>query len=416
MKKFLSLAIIALIAFLPVSNAFAVNNSDNYFIVTAYYSPLPDQQHYLTANYEDEMILNGRGIAGASGKPVFSGMLAAPKKYKFGTKIYLKGLGVWAVEDRGGAIVPAGQRGYSYDRIDVWMGYGDEGLRRALYWGKRKVYGYVVEPGKETSLDYGVIPSPLWATNGLKKNTDSRKKTVALPSIFDTSLGKGSDSSLVSKLQDTLVELEYLNKDAYESGEYDTNTIDAIFDFQVDQKILSHSYDAGAGSYGPKTRKKLKEVYSSYVEEKEKREAFLAEIAQLRETALTKAENHVVSLEKPIYWEISPRVRELQKTLATLGYFEYKDTAIFGVKTKNALIEYQLENGLIENSQEIGAGTFGPKTRADFTANLQEIYFESLLETSDLKDQYSQYMKEFENSISEDDSQETPLISLAYMI
>jgi 3D (Asp-Asp-Asp) domain-containing protein len=32
-------------------------------------------------------------------------MLAAPKKYAFGTKIHLEGLGVGMVDDRGGAIV-----------------------------------------------------------------------------------------------------------------------------------------------------------------------------------------------------------------------------------------------------------------------------------------------------------------------
>lgn len=31
----------------------------NKYIVTAYYSPLPDQQFYLRGNYEDEVRLNG---------------------------------------------------------------------------------------------------------------------------------------------------------------------------------------------------------------------------------------------------------------------------------------------------------------------------------------------------------------------
>lgn len=35
-------------------------SEENFFIVTAYYSPLPDQKHYLTGNYEDEIILNGQ--------------------------------------------------------------------------------------------------------------------------------------------------------------------------------------------------------------------------------------------------------------------------------------------------------------------------------------------------------------------
>ena len=77
------------------------------FIVTAYYSPLPDQNFYLKGNYEAEKILNGNGTNGASGKPVFVGMIAAPKTYNFGTRIDFEGLGVGIVEDRGGAIVKA---------------------------------------------------------------------------------------------------------------------------------------------------------------------------------------------------------------------------------------------------------------------------------------------------------------------
>ncbi len=57
------------------------------FIVTAYYSPLPNQNFYLKGNYEAEKILNGNGTNGASGKPVFVGMIAAPKTYAFGTHI-----------------------------------------------------------------------------------------------------------------------------------------------------------------------------------------------------------------------------------------------------------------------------------------------------------------------------------------
>lgn len=61
------------------------------FIATAYYSPLPDQKYYLRGNYEAEVILNGKGTHGASGKPVFKGMLAAPKGYDFRTKIWIEG-------------------------------------------------------------------------------------------------------------------------------------------------------------------------------------------------------------------------------------------------------------------------------------------------------------------------------------
>ena len=51
--------------------------------------------------------LNGRGTNGASGTPVFAGMIAAPKSYDYGTQIFFEGLGLGTVADRGGAIVDA---------------------------------------------------------------------------------------------------------------------------------------------------------------------------------------------------------------------------------------------------------------------------------------------------------------------
>ncbi len=66
-------------------------------------------------------------------------MIAAPKTYAFGTQIFFEGLGLGTVEDRGGAIVDAYVRGQAYDRIDLWVGHGDAGLRRARAWGRREV-------------------------------------------------------------------------------------------------------------------------------------------------------------------------------------------------------------------------------------------------------------------------------------
>ncbi len=53
-------------------------------------------------------------------------MIAAPKTYDFGTQIFFEGLGLGRVEDRGGAIVEAFVRGQAHDRIDIWVGSGDE--------------------------------------------------------------------------------------------------------------------------------------------------------------------------------------------------------------------------------------------------------------------------------------------------
>jgi hypothetical protein len=59
MKKFLSiLCVIALNIglFLPLKTL--ADNNAGYFVVTAYYSPLPDQKYYYTGDYESEIKLN----------------------------------------------------------------------------------------------------------------------------------------------------------------------------------------------------------------------------------------------------------------------------------------------------------------------------------------------------------------------
>jgi hypothetical protein len=78
----------------PPATSFANSVQPTTFIVTAYYSPLPGQSFYLKGNFEAEKRLNGNGTHGASGKPVFAGMIAAPKSYSFGTQIFFEGMGV----------------------------------------------------------------------------------------------------------------------------------------------------------------------------------------------------------------------------------------------------------------------------------------------------------------------------------
>jgi len=396
----------------PLASA---EENNNYFVVTAYYSPLPDQEYYITGDYKKELRLNGQWIAGASGKWVFSGMLAAPGKYSFGTKIYLDWLGIGAVEDRWGAIVPAGQRGYSYDRIDVWMGYGDEGLRRANFWGKRTVYGYVVDSWNATTINYKNVPAPGWAITGLKKagstttitlpvNTETIKEVpYVAPSVFDISLAIWSDSSAISEMQSIFAELGYMQKD-YADGEYDEITIDSIVDFQLKQEIISDPYELGAGSFGPKTREKLKKIYDKHILAIAEQESFEQEIINTEEEADMKAQKYLESIWIPEYGDISSSVRELQKSFSTLWYFEYKDTAIFWAKTQNSLINYQLAHDIISSGEELWAWIFWPKTREQFTSDMEELYFIELLQEKELYDRYLENI-DIKEAISEDDEE-----------
>lgn len=89
------------------------------FVISAYYSPMPNQAKYVTGSYAGDIRLNGDGVKAADGSHVYPGMIAAPKSYAFGTKMKIPGVGIVAVHDRGGAIVHSGERGNSYDRLDV---------------------------------------------------------------------------------------------------------------------------------------------------------------------------------------------------------------------------------------------------------------------------------------------------------
>ena len=156
LKKLITIAL-GLLTLMP--NAFADESSayTKTFIVSAYYSPLPCQERYVTGSLQGDIWLNGSGVRSADNTPVFPGMVAAPKTYAFGTKMFIPGIGMASVHDRGGAIVHAGERGQEFDRLDVWMGYGDKGLERALNWGKRTVdvTVYGVDSSIQTEVQLG---------------------------------------------------------------------------------------------------------------------------------------------------------------------------------------------------------------------------------------------------------------------
>ncbi|NVP17355.1 hypothetical protein HUU51_01430 [Candidatus Gracilibacteria bacterium] len=206
------------------------SKEERYFYVTAYYSPLPGQEKYLRGDYEAEIRLNGNGVKGASGKEVFPGMIAAPRNYAFGTKIYLEGVGVGSVEDRGGAIVNSGERGHDYDRLDIWMGYGDEGLQRALKWGTRKVKGKVLEGNQAITIEFNTSPV-----------TKYRGLVVDAEKPVDTS---------VKDLQSLLSDMGLYNGEI--DGDY-SKVKNILIKYQIEKGIIEDEFDEQAGYFGEKT-------------------------------------------------------------------------------------------------------------------------------------------------------------------
>lgn len=332
------------------------------FIITAYYSPLPGQDHYVTGSYESDIYLNGNGTNGADGTPVFPGMVAAPKTYPFGLKLYIPGVGMTSVHDRGGAIVTAGNRGNGYDRLDIWMGAGDEGLRKALGWGKRTVDVQVY--GEESAISEAVyFESYMNVENFMTQ-------TVFAPLEFPTDLYFGNSGDEIKKMQQYLHDWGYLSMDP--DGFYGTDTAQAVFQFQMDFDIVNDPDELGAGHFGPATRRKFDDlIKNGGVSE--------ASIKLQRGRGLMTKYTDLFE-EKDLFataltlGDTGDTVRHLQEELRTLGYLRIDPTGTFGETTAHALFKFQQSQGLVASETDMGAGYMGPNTRNVLNSIIQTRY------------------------------------------
>jgi len=390
MKRILYILLIFWIqlSFLNIQALWA-SNSD-FFVVTAYYSPLPNQDHYSYSiytkrerSYEEEKRLQWQWIRWASWKKVFPWMLAAPKNYKFWTKLYLEWLGVWEIADRGGAIVNKWIRGYDYDRIDIWMWYGDEWLKRANNWWKRRIKGSFVKSNNKITINY----ENLLSTNINQFSKKYSKKSI---NIFNKKLTTKTE---ILKLQEILKELNLYH---WKNDWLMTSLVSSIYDFQISNKIVKSEYSPWAWTYWPKTRKVLKVVYNKFlakkekerlelvrIEEEEKKEKLrLEKIAKEREVikklSYKKANNLIKTIWNPKKWEVSLSVRQLQLTLKDLWYFNNKDTAIFWNITRESLISYQLDKKIIKFKNEPWAWVFWPKTKKALKKDLGKKFIDEI--------------------------------------
>jgi len=207
------------------------------FRVSAYYSPLPGQEEYVRGSYEADVLLNGSGKNAADGTAVYPGMLAAPPSYTFGTQLYIPGLGIGTVHDRGSAIGETD----TYHRIDVWMGYGDVGRRQALEWGIRSVEGRVYI-GSEV-LDNTIALDP---------RSMDMAGMLSSEYFFMEDLEKGMSGQEVVKLQTRLKEMGYFSYSV--TGNFGLLTQQAVLDFQLHYNVVGGVDEAGAGRFGPQTR------------------------------------------------------------------------------------------------------------------------------------------------------------------
>jgi peptidoglycan hydrolase-like protein with peptidoglycan-binding domain/3D (Asp-Asp-Asp) domain-containing protein len=362
------------------------------FTISAYYSPLPCQNKYTTGSYEGDIRLNGGGVRGADGTAVYPGMIAAPKSYQFGTKMDIPGVGLVAVHDRGGAIKSYSGANGVYDRLDIWMGYGDKGLQRALNWGKRNVDvvvygindsiveqislpGYDPAEGVANDCSYSEpIPKAelVFATTPTVVKVEEK---VVKGDFLEDNLEIGASGAEVKVLQEELASINYFRGQA--TGYYGEVTEHAVFKFQQSQMLILDEGSVGAGVFGPKTRDRLNEILSArkYTGEiianasdrktivvsndKDEKEV---EVAEEKIVEVEVASETLLASELE-FGAVNGDVKLLQQFLKDNGYFAgFLVTDYFGPITKASVIEFQIDRGIIAGEGSSGAGRVGPST------------------------------------------------------
>jgi hypothetical protein len=169
---------------------------------------------------------------------MFPWLLAAPRNYAFWTKIYIEWLWVWEVGDRWGAIVNSWERWHEYDRLDVWVGYWDEWLTRALKWGRRDVKWFIVDDNYEVSIEFD--ESKVAKYGSLKINPEN------------------PDEESVRNLQTLFSEVWLYNWEI--DGDF-IKVKDILINYQVENWIISSVNDSAAWYFWTKTFAELQKDY-----------------------------------------------------------------------------------------------------------------------------------------------------------
>lgn len=381
MKKLLSL-LFAIVLLLGFVNAFDTSNcEERIFTVTAYYSPESNQTFYYKPSFQQEVVLNGEWYTGASGKKVFNGMLAAPATYEFGSMIYFPELGVGEIADRGGAIVLSGERGQHADRIDIWMGRGEEWLIRALTFGKKTMTGYLCTSSvSKKNLNVG-----------LNMDAITTPKYFFDAAIRIQSLKAGRKDIRVWTLQKYLNKLWYLDF-KHRHGDYNTYTKQALCRYQVAKKIVGSKHP-DCWTFGPITRYTMKlDVQKKWLLPTNLYEAWtITAITDLSKyyngrpqnmetlkdgnmEKLSSTSSEIIrSKSSDIFhfyraytkWQQSSEIKILQQFLTDQWLYSAYINGIYDKNTTNALYEFQKKYWLISDTDALALrGYLGPKTRA----------------------------------------------------
>lgn len=377
------------------------NSIDNYFVVSRYYSPLPNQKYYLKWNYEDEIILNWKWLRWASWVEVFTWMLAWPKTYNFWTKIMLKWLWIWDIQDRWWAIVSAWNRWYNYDRIDVWMWSWDEWLLRALSWGKRTVKWELLSSDTTPTLDFSHIQINPLAIKYLEKIHQTQNQFITLEKqnninkslliLFETYITP--DTKDEEKIKNLQTFFKYIWLYNWEINWKYSDIKDILIKYQIKIWIIKNENEDWAWYFWPKTRSIAKEDYLWFLKNIKTQNNNLKNNDQttqitsttktitIREKLKTNISKLISSIKTPNINEKSNDTKNIQIILKAIWY-ETKKTSIFDETTKNTLISYQLDKKIISSSKDSWAWVFWPKTRTQISKDLEELLINYLKKTN----------------------------------
>ena len=178
-----------------------------------------------------------------------------------------------------------------------------------------------------------------------------------------TPLTKDDQGDDVRKLQEALKKLGY---DVNVTGIYDDQTVNAILQFQKEQKVVSSNNDFGAGVFGPKTMKLLaSKLHGVSFDGGNIATANLVSVTPVANASAQALVHPVVVFTKDLQLgDKGDDVRKLQEELQRMNYLGIDPSGYFGAVTKHAVMKFQEAQGLVASSKDQAAGYFGSSTRA----------------------------------------------------
>ena len=166
------------------------------------------------------------------------------------------------------------------------------------------------------------------------------------------------------------------------TGYYGQLTEHAIFKFQQRKGLVASKDSPGAGVFGPNTRNAVNSILGLRANTKSmiasKTASFKENKPMIAETKVEESKEEVSSSSNMIAFSDDlflgsngAEVEILQNKLKALGFYKGGVTTdYFGNVTHDAVISFQLDQGIISSTKDPGAGNVGPRTRAALNAVL----------------------------------------------